>query len=115
MLVACILQENRGRWGGVGMVTLMHLHTCEMLRNCWAGVGMMTFMHLHTCEMLRTQNWGSLALGKHTRSKLAKLEKKTLVSRFGKKTLFALQHGITCSLAIACVCWSQGPGDGVTC
>ena len=35
----------------------------------------MTFMHLHTCEMLRTQDWGSLALGKHRRTKLAKLEK----------------------------------------
>ena len=65
-----------GGWGGVGMMTFMHLHTCEMLRNCWAGVGMMTFMHLHTCEMLRTQNWGSLVPGKHRRSKLAKLEKK---------------------------------------
>ena len=112
----CILQENRCTEGGVGMVTFMHLHTCEMLRNCWAGVGivtfmrlhtcemrrnrwagvgMMTFMHLHTCEMLRTQNWGSLALGKHGRSKLAKLEKKPLVSRFGKQTLFVVQHGIT--------------------
>ena len=49
----CILQENRGPGGGVGMVTFTHLHTCEMLRNCWAGVGMMTFMHLHTFEMLR--------------------------------------------------------------
>ena len=52
----CILQENRGTGGGV-------------------GVGMLTFINLHTREMLRTQNWGSLALGKHRRSKLAKLEK----------------------------------------
>ena len=33
----CILQENRstggGGVGGVGMMTFMHLHTFEMLRN----------------------------------------------------------------------------------
>ena len=46
-------KQGHGVWGGVGMMTFMDLHTCEMLRNCWTGVGMMAFMHLHTCEMLR--------------------------------------------------------------
>ena len=57
---------------GWGWWRSLHLHTCEMLRNWWAGagivtffafahmwdatpvmgvVGMMTFMHLRTCEM----------------------------------------------------------------
>ena len=54
-------KQGDGGWGGVGMVTLMHLHTCEMLRNSWAGVGMMTFMHLHTCEMLRN-SWAGVGM-----------------------------------------------------
>ena len=100
-----------GGWGGVGMMTFMHLHTCEMLHNCLAGVGMMTFMHLHNvrCSAHKTG----------VRLRLASIDaansqscKKTLVSRFGKQILFVVQHGITCSFAIACVCWSQGPGDG---
>ena len=44
---------------GVGWWRILHLHTCEMLRNWWGGEGVgwgwWRILHLHTCEMLR--NW----------------------------------------------------------
>ena len=112
--VRCSATDGLGAWG---WWSSLHLHTCEMLRQWWGGggwggdddihalgkhrpskLGMMTFMRLANIDPENSQSW-----------------KKTLVSRFGKNTLFVVQQGITFSFAIACVCWSQGPGDGVTC